>query len=84
MTCLAAKWHVCCTIDSFESAEETPTAQIASCTSQSYSSEDEEEEKDGEDALDNTKMVPKFSTISFQKRQALGKSRIFTNKFHIS
>ncbi|CAM8991644.1 unnamed protein product [Rhodiola kirilowii] len=71
MTCLAAKWHVCCTIDSFESAEETPRAQIVSSEPQFWESEDEEE-KDGEDALDNTKMVPNFShTISFQKRQAL-------------
>ncbi|KAK2987033.1 hypothetical protein RJ640_004759 [Escallonia rubra] len=77
VTCLAAKWHVCATIDSFDSAEaETPITRAASnqvfpVNSDGFS--DNEDVGDEEDELDNTKLVPSYaySTISFQKRQAL-------------
>ena len=78
ITGLAAKWHICATINSFDNTDgETPTAHIASPqvfpTSANWGSDDEEA-GDEEDELDNTKLVPIFThTISFQKRQALGK-----------
>lgn len=39
---------------------------------------------DEEDELDNTKLIPAYaySTISFQKRQALGKLRPFCSPIH--
>uniref|UniRef100_A0A7N0TTZ0 Gustatory receptor n=1 Tax=Kalanchoe fedtschenkoi TaxID=63787 RepID=A0A7N0TTZ0_KALFE len=75
ITALASKWHVCCTIDSFDVADgETPHPHLVDQRgiSAHFDSDEEEEEKDGEDALDNTKMMPVFAhtTISFQKRQA--------------
>ncbi|XVF87809.1 hypothetical protein PTKIN_Ptkin18bG0150600 [Pterospermum kingtungense] len=77
ITSLAAKWHVCATINTFDDADgETPVAQ--SVSPQLFSSgvvresSEEEEEEDGDNDLDNTKLVPIFAhTISFQKRQAL-------------
>lgn len=79
VTCLAAKWHVCATIDSFDSVEgETPPiSQIASnqvFPVSSQGSSDADDVGDEEDELDNTQFVPSYaySTISFQKRQALG------------
>ncbi|XP_059663063.1 uncharacterized protein LOC132308829 [Cornus florida] len=76
VTCLAAKWHICSTINSVEDLDnETPTAQIAS--SPTYPvignwDESDNEEGDGDDILDNTNMVPIFAnSISYQKRQAL-------------
>ncbi|VFQ91778.1 unnamed protein product [Cuscuta campestris] len=87
VTCLAAKWHVCATIDSFESVEaETPTAATqsgggahsftpTSCYDGSSDADDDGDDDvgDEEDELDNTKFVRSYanSTISFQKRQAL-------------
>ncbi|KAJ0608580.1 hypothetical protein HanRHA438_Chr00c01g0842631 [Helianthus annuus] len=79
VTCLAAKWHVCATIDNFESPEvadtETPPVGVVStsvfpCEASSSDCEDVGSE---EDELDNTKLIPAYaySTISFQKRQAL-------------
>ncbi|XP_070009516.1 uncharacterized protein [Nicotiana sylvestris] len=68
VTCLAAKWHVCATIDSFDSIEgETPITRVT--CGQRFPACSEEDE------LDNTKFVPAYaySTISFQKRQALMK-----------
>lgn len=80
MTCLAAKWHVCATIDSFETVEtETPVACAPPddplFTESSHGSSDLDDVGDEEDELDNTQFVPSYaySTISFQKRQALGK-----------
>ncbi|RVW29998.1 hypothetical protein CK203_089825 [Vitis vinifera] len=81
ITCLAAKWHVCATIDSFESNEpESPRIQIP-CPRPfpSRASNENDVESDGEDAgdeeddVDSTKLIPAYasSTISFQKRQAL-------------
>lgn len=79
VTCLAAKWHVCATVDSFESVEgETPPiSQIANNQDFPVTSEgssDADDVGDEEDELDNTKFVHSYaySTISFQKRQALG------------
>ncbi|PIN10548.1 hypothetical protein CDL12_16860 [Handroanthus impetiginosus] len=77
VTSLAAKWHVCATIDSFDTTEtETPVAQVAQ--QQTFggiydASSDLDDVGDEEDELDNTKIVPSYaySTISFQKRQAL-------------
>nr|XP_043628178.1 uncharacterized protein LOC122599692 [Erigeron canadensis] len=67
VTCLAAKWHVCATIDIFESPEGEREA-IPSEESTSDCDVGNEE-----DELVNTKLIPSYaySTISFQKRQAL-------------
>ncbi|XP_062077609.1 uncharacterized protein LOC133782357 [Humulus lupulus] len=86
VTCLAAKWHVCATLDSFDDAN-TPMAQAAAAAARDMfdaaaaaaaaddqSDGTEEDEAEGEeDELDNTKFIPAYaySTISFQKRQAL-------------
>ncbi|KAL6202406.1 hypothetical protein ACLB2K_026114 [Fragaria x ananassa] len=74
VTCLAAKWHVCATLDSFDAT----TAQIASNgrmfrRESNKDDESEDEAEDEEDELDNSKLIPSYaySTISFQKRQAL-------------
>ncbi|KAF5937968.1 hypothetical protein HYC85_025474 [Camellia sinensis] len=74
VSCLAAKWHVCATVDSFDDLDDetgTLTAQISSSPplicpisndNSSYhhqQSDHEEEDGDGEeDDLDDTKMVP--------------------------
>ncbi|XP_057512944.1 uncharacterized protein LOC130795008 [Actinidia eriantha] len=78
VTCLAAKWHVCATIDSFDDLDgDTPTTttQISSPRIHPINiadSEDDSEEGDGDDDLDNTKMVHIYAhSISYQKRQAL-------------
>lgn len=77
VTCLAAKWHVCATIDSFDTVEgETPVSKVAegqAFTEYSSASSDFDDVGDEEDELDNTKFIPSYaySTISFQKRQAL-------------
>lgn len=79
VTCLAAKWHVCATLESFEANDgETPRAPIDHEQRVFPVGPDEEsdgdEADDEEDDLDNTKLIPSYaySTISFQKRQALG------------
>lgn len=80
VTCLAAKWHVCATIDVFEATEgdtETPTVGVVGDQLfPEVPSSDTDDVGDEEDELDNTKLIPSYaySTISFQKRQALGKS----------
>ncbi|GFP98962.1 hypothetical protein PHJA_002040100 [Phtheirospermum japonicum] len=76
VTSLAAKWHACATIDSFDEIEdEAPTAQITSVQTGGYpvtSNWDSDEEGDGDDVLDNTNLVPIYAnTISYQKRQAI-------------
>ncbi|XP_009626940.1 uncharacterized protein LOC107773998 [Nicotiana tabacum] len=75
VTSLAAKWHACATISSFDDMDnETPTAQSATpqVVYPINSSWDTDEEGDGDDVLDNTNMVPVHAhTISYQKRQAL-------------
>ena len=79
VTCLAAKWHVCATIDSFDGGDgETPVAKVGdeqqAFLENSNGSFDYDDVGDEEDELDNTKFIPAYaySTISFQKRQALG------------
>ncbi|KNA25799.1 hypothetical protein SOVF_003500 [Spinacia oleracea] len=79
ITSLAAKWHVCATVDSLDAIDTGLEVPITTTTSFSplafpYNthSDSDEEEGDGDDDLDNTKMVPVFAhTISYQKRQAL-------------
>ncbi|EYU33671.1 hypothetical protein ABFS82_08G172600 [Erythranthe guttata] len=80
VTCLAAKWHVCATIDSFDhtadQAHATPVGCVADehlFTLTSDGPSDQDDVGDEEDELDNTQFVPSYaySTISFQKRQAL-------------
>lgn len=86
VTCLAAKWHACATLDSFDAA----TAQNASgrslpvvVGSEEHGESDNEEVDVEEDELDNTKLIPSYaySTISFQKRHALGKPTLNTISF---
>lgn len=74
ITSLAARWHVCATINSYDDLDgETPTAQITA--PQVFPVTDDwesDEEVDGDD-LDNTKINPIYAqTVSYQKRQALG------------
>ncbi|XP_076949018.1 uncharacterized protein LOC143621492 [Bidens hawaiensis] len=79
VTCLAAKWHVCATIDVFESPEaDTETPPVAAVVDVPVfpceaSSSDYDDVGSEEDELDNTRLIPAYaySTISFQKRQAL-------------
>lgn len=79
ITCLATKWHACATIDSFISVSdtETPLAQNAHAASfpdaSLHGDSDGDDAGDEEDDVDNTKFLPAYaySTISFQKRQAL-------------
>ena len=80
ITGLAAKWHVCATLDSFDGVGEgeTLTAQISRERIYPTVGTDGESESDDpgseEDEIDTTKMIPSYSysTISYQKRQALG------------
>ncbi|CAN1824267.1 hypothetical protein LINPERHAP1_LOCUS30714 [Linum perenne] len=76
ITSLAAKWHVCATINSSYEPDnadgETPTARPAADSNQWILDEEDEadEEEDGDSNSSN--MVPIFArTISFQRRQAL-------------
>ncbi|KAL5720084.1 hypothetical protein ACHQM5_012786 [Ranunculus cassubicifolius] len=76
VTCLAAKWHICATLDSFDDTNaETPTDQIASCGHLFPITEESEEEDAGDedDEIDTTKIIISAyaHSISFQKRQAL-------------
>lgn len=81
VTCLAAKWHVCATVDSFDTVEaETTAGRRGDDREQFFSgssdgSSDVDDVGDEEDEMDNSNFVPSYaySTISFQKRQALGK-----------
>lgn len=80
VACLTAKWHVCATIDSYETtASETLVAQAADkqpiFTGSFAGSSDSDDVGDEEDEMHNTKFVPlyAYNTISFQRRQALGK-----------
>lgn len=83
ITCLAAKWHVCATLHSFESSDiETPRAHGPVSPRPFPTAAPHDDESDGEEAgdeeddVDNTKLIPAFSnsTISFHKRHALGES----------
>ncbi|KAJ9562666.1 hypothetical protein OSB04_007826 [Centaurea solstitialis] len=78
VTCLATKWHVCATIESFDPPDaDTETPLVHGTGNQAFggdgSSSDNEDIGSEEDDLDNTKLIPAYaySTISFQKRQAL-------------
>lgn len=77
ITSLAAKWHACATIDSFDGLDgDTPRYQEINTPRGDYpvcSSWDmDNEEVDGDDELDNTNLVPIYAnTISYQRRQAL-------------
>lgn len=89
VTALSTKWHVCATIDSFftTSETETPVAQNTStggAASPGFfdarsGDSDEDEAGSEEDDVDNTKFLPAYaySSIGFQKRQALGKCKSF-------
>ncbi|KAJ9153831.1 hypothetical protein P3X46_027232 [Hevea brasiliensis] len=71
VACLAAKWHICATLDSFDATEgETPRTPLMITADAESEGDDAGDE---EDELDNTKLIPAYaySTISFQKRQAL-------------
>lgn len=82
ITGLAAKWHVCATVDSFDGVPnegETPMAPQSShetvFPNVGTDGESETDEAgDEEDEIDTTKFIPSYaySTISYQKRQALG------------
>nr|KYP52171.1 hypothetical protein KK1_025908 [Cajanus cajan] len=81
ITGLAAKWHVCATLDSFDGVAmegETPMAPQSShetvFPNVGTDGESETDEAgDEEDEIDDTKFIPSYaySTISYQKRQAL-------------
>ncbi|KAJ1380415.1 hypothetical protein SESBI_46051 [Sesbania bispinosa] len=79
ITGLAAKWHVCATLDSFDGVAEGDvlTAQISHEKIFPQVGTDGESETDDagdeEDEIDTTKLIPSYaySTISYQKRQAL-------------
>lgn len=80
VTCLAAKWHICATLDSFD-ANEGETPRVPSTSGRVFpvigvaEESDRDDAGDEEDDLDNSNLIPAYaySTISFQKRQALGK-----------
>jgi hypothetical protein len=80
VTCLAAKWHVCATLESFDQTVETPTLVARNNNDNNnvhdvvtLTESDSDEYGDEEDDLDNNDIIPvyAFSTMSFQKRQAL-------------
>ncbi|XP_027343826.1 uncharacterized protein LOC113856274 [Abrus precatorius] len=80
ITGLAAKWHVCATLDSFDGATEGDTPMVIqnsherSFPNVGTDGESETDEAgDEEDEIDTTKFIPSYaySTISYQKRQAL-------------
>ncbi|KAJ4810498.1 hypothetical protein LUZ62_023064 [Rhynchospora pubera] len=85
LTSHAAKWHACATIDPCEtdpvaSSDITPATNSNSVYPVNFSDEDDEdttgddEDTFGDDELEDTKfMTIQVHTISFQKRQALGK-----------
>ncbi|KAI3695191.1 hypothetical protein L1987_78180 [Smallanthus sonchifolius] len=78
VTCLAAKWHVCATIESFDppdaDTETPPTGANGNQVFQRDASLSDNDDVGSEDELDITKLIPAYaySTLSFQKRQALG------------
>lgn len=81
VTCLASKWHICATLDTFDTNDgETPRIpaihgrQVFPHVGTDGESEGDDEVGDEEDDLDNSNLIPAYaySTISYQKRQALG------------
>ncbi|CAN0900989.1 hypothetical protein LINGRAHAP2_LOCUS21149 [Linum grandiflorum] len=70
VTSLAAKWNVCATLERFDANDgETPTASAGDGIGDSGT----DDAGDEEDELDNSKIIHSYaySTLSFQKRQAL-------------
>lgn len=78
LSSLAAKWHACATLSSFEFDPETPLARTETpqmIFSASLANWDSENDEGYEDELDDTNMMAvNAHTISYQKRQALGES----------
>ncbi|XP_031124752.1 uncharacterized protein LOC116027329 [Ipomoea triloba] len=75
LSSLAAKWHACATLSSFEFDPETPLARTETpqmIFSASLANWDSENDEGYEDELDDTNMMAvNAHTISYQKRQAL-------------
>ncbi|KAL8156866.1 uncharacterized protein LOC141671120 [Apium graveolens] len=74
ITCLAAKWHACSTINSFDEVDDdNPRAHIVAPRMDYINGHWESDHEEGdEDDIDNTNMMPVFTyTMSYQKRQAL-------------
>ncbi|XP_010500640.1 PREDICTED: uncharacterized protein LOC104777990 [Camelina sativa] len=83
VTCLAAKWHVCATLESFDQTVDGETPTLVSRNNNidnnrghdvvTLTESDSDEYGDEEDDLDNNNIIHAyaFSTMSFQKRQAL-------------
>ncbi|MBA0783554.1 hypothetical protein Gotri_001251 [Gossypium trilobum] len=81
ITCLAAKWHACATLDSLNANEDDmPRSPSVIQSHQPFphvgtdGESDDGDDVGDEDDIDNNKMIPSYaySTLSFQKRQALG------------
>lgn len=77
ITSHAAKWHMCVTINSFDTADcETPVQITSGPQFFAMDTDSSEEAMDGDD-VDDTAFIPTHAnTISFQKRAALGYSPI--------
>ncbi|KAJ0232192.1 Uncharacterized protein HA466_0292840 [Hirschfeldia incana] len=81
VTSLAAKWHVCATIESFETVDGGTPRLVDRASGHGFYStdvnigdtDDSEDYGEEEDDFDNNDLIPAYaySTISFQKRQAL-------------
>ncbi|CAI0379366.1 unnamed protein product [Linum tenue] len=74
VTSLAAKWNVCATLERFDATDgETPTAAMMAAGGAGDSGTETDDAGDEEDELDNSKIMHAYaySTLSFQKRQAL-------------
>ncbi|KAI7744900.1 hypothetical protein M8C21_009277 [Ambrosia artemisiifolia] len=75
VTSLAAKWHTCATIDSFDDVGpiDTPVSNLSDRANYHFNAHMDSDMDEGEeDEIDNTKMIPIYrDTISYQKRQAL-------------
>ncbi|XP_012463650.1 uncharacterized protein LOC105783028 [Gossypium raimondii] len=80
ITCLAAKWHACATLDSLNANEDDmPRSPSVIQSHQPFphvgtdGESDDGDDVGDEDDIDNNKMIPSYaySTLSFQKRQAL-------------
>ncbi|KAK7258876.1 hypothetical protein RIF29_24465 [Crotalaria pallida] len=80
ITGLAAKWHVCATLDSFDGGAHQGEALTAQTSNERIfprvgtdGESEADETGDEEDEINTTKLIPSYaySTISYQKRQAL-------------
>ncbi|XP_071690844.1 uncharacterized protein [Rutidosis leptorrhynchoides] len=77
VTSLAAKWHTCATVDSFDDvgpSEETSMANANDRANYHFNARmDSDIDEGDEDELDNTKMLPIYNrnTITYQERQSL-------------